>query len=157
VYRGITNTLFGLLTHHEQLDAVRTDRSLIAGAVEEGLRWEPPVVTTVRKVTVDTELEGVSVPCGGAINICLASANRDEARWDRPEEFDIFRPELGHLSFGSGPHVCLGIHMARMEMRVALEALFDRLEGLRLDPEATGVTVSGLQYRTADQLPVVWD
>jgi cytochrome P450 len=157
VYRGITNTLFGLLTHPDQLHAVRADRALVPKAVEEGLRWEPPVVTTVRRVTGDTELEGVPVPADGAVNICLASGNRDDSRWERPEQFDHRRPALGHLAFGSGPHVCLGIHMARMEMRVAIDALLDRLPGLRLDPSAPGLTVSGLHYRTADRLPVVWD
>jgi cytochrome P450 len=97
------------------------------------------------------------VPEGGAVNICLASANRDDGRWDHPERFDVFRAERGHMSFGAGPHVCLGIHMARMEMRVALDALLDRLPNLRLEPDATGLGVSGLHYRTADRLPVVWD
>jgi cytochrome P450 len=157
VYRGITNTMFGLLTHPDQLDAVRADRALVPKAVEEGLRWEPPVVATVRRVTTATELEGVHVPADGAVNICLASGNRDDSRWEQPDQFDIGRPPLGHLAFGSGPHVCLGIHMARMEMRVAIDALLDRLPGLRLDPAAPGLTVSGLHYRTADHVPVVWD
>ncbi len=157
VYRGITNTMFGLLTHPDQLQAVRADRALVPKAIEEGLRWEPPVVTTVRRVTRDTELEGVQVPADGAVNICLASGNRDDSRWEQPDHFDIGRPPLGHLAFGSGPHVCLGIHMARMEMRVAIDALLDRLPGLRLDPAAQGLMVSGLHYRTADRLPVVWD
>jgi cytochrome P450 len=157
VYRGITNTMFGLLTHPEQLDAVRNDRSLIPMAIEEGLRWEPPVVTTVRRVTGATTIEGVELPADGAINVCLASGNRDDSRWERPEEFDIARTPHGHLSFGAGPHICLGIHMARMEMRIAIEALLDRLPGLRLDPGADSTGVSGLHYRTADRLPVVWD
>jgi cytochrome P450 len=157
VYRGITNTMFGLLTHPDQLGAVRQQPSLIPVAIEEGLRWEPPVVTTVRRVTGATELEGVELPEDGAINVCLASGNRDQSRWDRPDQFDIGRPEHGHLSFGYGPHICLGIHMARMEMRVAIEALLERLPGLRIDPEAAPVGVSGLHYRTADRLPVIWD
>jgi cytochrome P450 len=157
VYRGITNTLYGLLTHPDQLRAVRHDRTLLAAAIEEGLRWEPPVVTTVRKVMRASDLEGTPVPEGGAVNICLASANRDDGRWEQPERFDVFRAERGHMSFGAGPHVCLGIHMARMEMRVALDALLDRLPNLRLEPDATGLGVSGLHYRTADRLPVVWD
>jgi cytochrome P450 len=157
VYRGITNTMFGLLTLPDQLDAVRNDRSLVPVAIEEGLRWESPVVTTVRRITGQTELEGVDLPADGAINVCLASGNRDGSRWDHAEEFDIHRPEHGHLSFGAGPHICLGIHMARMEMRVAIECLLDRLPGLRLDSGAGTLGVTGLYYRTADRLPVIWD
>jgi cytochrome P450 len=157
VYRGITNTLFGLLTHPEQLEAVRKDRSLIPVAIEEGLRWEPPVVMTVRQVTASTEIDGVPLPAEGAINVCLAAGNRDHSRWSHPEEFDIGRNPQGHLSFGAGPHICLGIHMARMEMRVAIEALLDRLPNLRLDPTVGPTRVTGLHYRTADRLAVIWD
>jgi cytochrome P450 len=156
-YRQLTNLLCGLLTHPDQLAAVQADPSLIPQAIEEGLRWEPPIMSFGRHVTRDTTLAGVPVPAGTTVNLCIAEANRDPRRWDRPEEFDIFRPTLAHMGFGQGNHICLGIHFARMELRVALEQLLARLPGLRLDPDADDVHISGLASRTAVRLPCVWD
>ena len=105
-------------------------------AIEEGLRWEPPLLTIIRTATRDTEVEGVPVPAGSMIVVNMGSANHDEKYWADPEPFDIFRPPRQHLAFAFGPHMCLGMHLARMETRVVLDRLFDRLPGLRLDPDA---------------------
>lgn len=156
-YRTLTNLLFALLTHPEQLDAITRDRSLIPQAVEEGLRWEPPLLSFGRVATVDTEIAGCPVSAGTTVNLCVSHANRDPARWDAADEFDIFRPARAHLAFGQGNHVCLGIHFARMELRVALELILDRLPGLRLDPGADDVHIDGLASRTALRLPCVWE
>jgi cytochrome P450 len=156
-YRTLTNLLFALLTHPEQLDAITRDRTLVAQAVEEGLRWEPPLVSFGRIATVDTEIAGTPVPAGTTVNLCVSDANRDPARWDDAGEFDIFRPPRAHVAFGQGNHVCLGIHFARMELRVALELILDRLPGLRLDPDADDVHIAGLASRTAVRLPCVWN
>ena len=118
----------------------RARPSLIPRAVEEGLRWEPPLLFFGRIATVDTEIEGRPVPAGKTVNVCVHSANRDPDRWDNPDEFDIFRQLHGHLAFGQGNHICLGIHFARMELRVALELIIERLPNLRLDPDATTST-----------------
>jgi cytochrome P450 len=155
-YRSSGNLLFGLLTHREQLDALRKDRSLMLVALEEGLRWEPPLLSIVRSAAVDTEVEGVAVPKDAVITVWVGSANHDETRWERPEEFDIFRKRIPHVAFGFGPHVCLGQHLARMETTVALNALLDRLPDLRLDPEAEGAEITGLMFRSPTRLPVLF-
>ncbi len=155
-YRQFCNLAFGLLSSPDQLGAVQRDRTLIPQAVEEGLRWQPPLISFGRTAVVDTEIEGVPIPAGAHVNAIVGSADRDPARWDHPERFDIFRPQLAHLAFGSGPHICLGIHFARMELKVALEQLLARLPNLRLDPDAEDVHIDGLGARSPDRLPVVF-
>ena len=156
-YRTLTNLLYALLTHPEQLDAVTRDRTLVAQAVEEGLRWEPPLVSFGRVATVDAVIGETHIPAGTTVNLCVSDANRDPARWDDADEFDIFRPPRAHVAFGQGNHVCLGIHFARMELRVALELILERLPGLRLDPDADDVHITGLASRTAVRLPCIWE
>ena len=156
-YRSLTNILFGLLTHPDQFEAVLADRSLIPRAIEEGLRWEAPLLAFARTCTRDTTIADQPIAAGTHINLCVHAANHDPSRWDHPDEFDIFRPELGHMSFGQGNHICLGIHFARMELRVALEEILNELPNLRLDPEAVDVHVTGLGTRTTIHLPCVWD
>lgn len=156
-YRSSSNLLFGLLTHTDQLDALRADRSLATQAIEEGLRWEPPLLTIMRTATRDTVVEGVEIPAGATVIVNVGSANHDERYWDRPDEFDIFRPPRQHLAFAWGPHMCLGIHLARMETRVVLDRLLDRLPGLRLDPDAEAPYITGMTFRAPPALPVVWD
>src|SRR5262245_11965011 len=129
-YRSTGNLLFGLLSNPDQLDAVRSDRSLIPQAIEEAVRWEAPLLIITRVATRDTELAGVPIPAGSAIMPMLGAANRDEDRYADPDRFDIFREQKPHISFGHGGHVCLGMHLARLEMRVALNLLLDRLPGL---------------------------
>ena len=155
-YRSSSNLLFGLLTHPDQLEAVRKDRSLIPQAIEEGLRWEPPLTSIIRVAAEDTEVCGVRIPAGAAIMVCTGSANHDESRWENPEEFDIFRKRFPPVAFGFGPHVCLGQHLARMETAVALNALLDRLPNLRLDPEAEDPHITGLMFRSPIALPVLF-
>jgi cytochrome P450 len=155
-YRSTGNLLFGLLSHPEQLDAVRSDRSLIPQAIEEAVRWEPPLLTITRVATRDTELGGESIPAGSTVMPYLGAANRDEQRWERPDRFDVFRPAKAHIGFGHGVHVCLGMHLARLEMRVALERLFDRLPNLRLDPDGDDPHIRGQVFRSPTSLPVLF-
>jgi cytochrome P450 len=160
-YRSSGNLLFLLLTHPEQLDAVRADRSLIPQAIEEGLRYESPVLLTTRVTTTDTVLGNVDIPVGSSVTPMLASANRDPDAFDKPEAFDILREATRHLSFGLGPHLCLGLHLARLETRVALNALLDRLPNLRIDQDRAqrlDVHIGGdTLFRSPTHLPVVWD
>lgn len=155
-YRSSSNLLFGLLTHPDQLDAVRNDRSLIPQAIEEGVRWETPLTSIVRRTVEETELCGVTIPAGAAIMVCTGSANHDESRWEDPESFNIFRKRYPPVAFGFGPHVCLGQHLARMETVIALNALFDRLPNLRLDPKAVDPHITGLMFRSPQSLPVLF-
>ena len=88
--------------------------------------------------------------------MCLGAANRDPARWPSPDNFDITRPMAPSLGFGSGPHICLGMHVARAEIATAINALFDRLPNLRIDPDAEAPKIIGMYERGPDQLPVLW-
>jgi cytochrome P450 len=155
-YRSSGNLLFGLLNDPAQLDAVRHDRSLIPQAIEEGLRWEPPLLTIIRTATRDTEVEGMPIPAGSMVVINMGSANHDEKYWTDPERFDIFRTQRQHLAFAFGPHMCLGMHLARMETRIVLDRLLDRLPDLRLDPSEPAPFITGMTFRNPDRLPVVW-
>lgn len=155
-YRSSSNLLFGLLTHPDQLEAVQADRSLLPQAIEEGLRWEPPLLTILRTATRDVTIGEVEVPAGAVVVANLGAANHDETRWERPEEFDIFREQQPHLAFATGPHMCLGMHLARMETTVALNAVLDRLPDLRIDPDAPEPYITGMTFRAPPSLPVVF-
>ena len=159
-YRATGNLLMGLLSNPDQLDAVRNDRSLIPQAIEESIRWETPLLITSRRALVDTSIKGVEIKAGTQVVPNIGSANHDETRWDNAEAFDLFREPKGHISFATGVHMCLGMHLARMEMRCALNVLFDRLPGLRFDDAkvaADDVHIHGEQFRSPTSLPVVWD
>ena len=156
-YRSSSNLLFGLLSNPDQLHAVRADRDLMPQVIEEALRWETPLLTVARTAAEDVELGGVRVPAGGFVAISLGAANRDPARYPDPDAFDIYRKDKQHISFGDGAHKCLGIHLARLEMRVLLNAVLDRLPGVRLDPGATDPHIHGLLFRSPPNLPVRFD
>lgn len=156
-YRSSSNLLFGLLSDPEQLDALRADRTLMRKALEEGLRWEAPLTGIARTTTRDVEVCGTSIPAESQIQVCIGAANHDPTRWEKPDEFDLFRESKPHISFATGPHTCLGLHLARMETVVALNALFDRLPNLRLDPAAEDVHITGLTFRAPRELPVLFD
>jgi cytochrome P450 len=156
-YRSTGNLLFTLLSHPDQLDAVRADRSLAPQAIEEALRLETPLLNITRVATADTELSGVAVPAGSTVMLMLAAANREETRYVAPDDFDTWRAEpKPHIAFGHGAHACLGIHLARLEMRVALNLLLDRLPGLRLDPAADDPHIRGQVFRSPTSLPVLF-
>jgi cytochrome P450 len=155
-YRSTGNLLFGLLSNPEQLAAVRSDRSLIPQAIEEAVRWEAPLLIITRVATRDTELAGVPIPAGSAVMPMLGAANRDETRYADPDRFDVFRAPKPSISWGFGAHVCLGMHLARIEMRVALELLLDRLPDLRLDPEGKDPHIRGQVFRSPTSLPVLF-
>lgn len=153
-YRSSGNLLFLLLTHPDQLAAVTAERTLLPQAIEEGLRFEPPLLSINRTATCDVELSGVTIPAGASVTPCLGSANRDESRWEEPDRFDIFRPAVPHLAFAHGPHMCLGMHLARMETRVLVDAVLDRLRGLTFDPGDEDPHIKGLVFRSPTSLPV---
>jgi cytochrome P450 len=156
-YRSSSNLFFALLSHPDQLEAVRRDRSLVPQAIEEGLRWETPLPGIQRTCVRDTEVCGVAIPAGALVMVSMASANHDESRYERPDAFDVFRPAKTHMAFAFGPHRCLGMHLARMESRVVLEAVLDRLPNVRLDPEAKDPHITGELFRSPLALPVVFD
>jgi cytochrome P450 len=156
-YRASGSLLFALLNDRAQFDALYADRSLYAQAFEEVVRWEPPVTVILRRALCDTELAGVKVEEGADVALMIGAANRDERKYKDPDRYDMFREVRQHVGFGFGVHVCLGMHLARMESRVAINTLFDRLGPFRLDPEADAPHIEGLAFRSPLSLPVVFD
>jgi cytochrome P450 len=150
-------TLAAILERPAVLEAVRADRQLVRAAIDESVRWEPTDPMFSRHVTRDTEFFGVRLPEGSVLHLCLGAANRDPARWDDPDTYDITRAPKPTLAFGNGPHVCLGMHVARAEMNVGINALLDRLPNLRLDPDADPPNYIGFYERGATAIPVVFD
>jgi cytochrome P450 len=147
-------TLVALLQHPEALAAAREDRSFLRSVVEESVRWTPTDPVFARFVAEDCELGGVEIPAGAIVHACLAAANRDPSRWERPDEFDPFRSVKPHIGFGHGPHTCLGMHVARAEMSHGVTALLDRFPDLQLDPAAPEPRMVGLYERGPDAVPV---
>jgi len=153
-YRSSGNLLYLLLTHPDQLDAVRDDRTLLPQAIEEGLRCEPPLLTIARTTTCEVELSGVTLPAGEVITTHIGSANHDETRWEDPETFDIFRAPIPHIAFAHGPHMCLGMHLARLETRVLVNRVLDRLPDIALDTASGDPHIRGDVFRSPTALPV---
>lgn len=154
-YRATSNLLYLLLTHPEQFAAVQADRDLIGPAIEEGLRYETPLTTVQRTAIRDTEVAGVAIPAGAVVDVCIGSANRDETRWEHAEDFDIFRKWIPHITFAAGEHTCMGLHLARMEMRVAMECLLDRLSDITLVTD-DNPHIYGQPFRSPRSLPVTF-
>lgn len=156
-YRSTGNLLLTLLADPDGRDAVRNDRGLVPKVVEESLRYETPLLNITRLATKDTDIDGVPIPAGSTVMLMLAAANREEDRFPDPDRFDIARQDpRPHISFGNGPHLCLGMHLARMEMRVALNLLFDRLPNLRIDPQADDPHIRGQVFRSPTAVPVLF-
>jgi cytochrome P450 len=127
----IGNATLALLAHPEQLERVRSDRSLLPGAIEEVLRWDSPVQVVYRRATRDVELPSGRIPAGAVVVAMIGSANRDERQFGATASaFRVDRNPQGHLAFGFGNHFCLGASLARLEARVALAALLDELPAL---------------------------
>jgi cytochrome P450 len=150
-------TLGALLTNPEIFEAVRADRELVRPAIEESLRWNATDPMFSRWVTDDVDFHGTHLPKGSVLHICIGAANHDPTRWDRPDEYDIFRPLKPSIAFGNGSHICLGMHVARAEMATGINALLDRLPNLRLDPDKEPPRVVGFYERGMTEIPVVWD
>ncbi|MFI0778851.1 cytochrome P450 [Streptomyces sp. NPDC021212] len=149
---------FTLLTHPEQLAALKKDPALLHGAVEELLRYLTVIQFGIsRGALEDVELGGVTVRAGQTVTISLPAANRDPERFSDPDVFDIRRPAAGNLSFGFGVHQCVAQQLARAEMRIGYRTLFDRLPGLAL-----AIPADQVETRTTEivygikSLPVTW-
>jgi cytochrome P450 len=123
----IGNAAQALLDHPEQLARVQGDPALVPALVEEALRFDSPVQTVFRTATQDVALAGTTIPQGATVAVLIGAANRDERRFPDPDAFDVSRDARGHLAFGFGEHFCLGSALARLEARVALEALVPEL------------------------------
>jgi cytochrome P450 len=152
--KGLSNTLVGLLTTGQWKFLVE-DRDLIPKAVDEGLRWETSVLGVPRFATRDHDLFGVRLPAGAAVMCFTASANRDEKRWTHPDRFDLTRENRQSAAFGFGPHMCLGMNLAKAEMAQALHSLVDTAPGLALvDGGDDDIRIRGLASRGPAAIPV---
>jgi cytochrome P450 len=152
----ICNVILHLLSHPEQLERVEADRDLLAGAVEESLRLEPAAAVIDRYATRYVELGGASIERGELVTISIAGANRDPDVFSEPDRFDVARDNARlQIAFAHGPHVCIGMHLARLEAHTALARLLDRLPGLRLD-RARPAAPFGLVFRKPPTLHVLW-
>ena len=156
-YRGTSILLYCLLNNPDQLQAVRDNRKLIAPAIEEALRWDGPVVCQTRMAAADMTLDGVDIPKGALLDVMAGAANRDPALWPDPDRFDIFRKRDAHWSFARGPHICVGQHLARVEMTRAMEAILDNLHNLRRDPDKPAPEIVGSALRAPKHLHVRFD
>jgi cytochrome P450 len=151
----IANAFYYLLHAPEQLERARADRALLENAVEESLRIEPAAAVLDRYTTRDAELGGVRMGEREKVTLSLAAANRDPAFFPEPDVFDIARGNARHhVAFAHGPHVCVGLHLARLEARVALDRLLARLPRLRLTADEPP---RGLVFRKPPALHTAWD
>jgi cytochrome P450 len=152
----IANAVLHLLSHPEQRALVESDRDLLANAIEESLRLEPAAAVIDRYATRDLRLGDAPISRGDLVTISIAGANRDPEVFPDPDRFDVRRENARrHLAFAGGPHVCIGMHLARLETRIAIVRLLDRLPNLRLDP-ARPAAPRGLVFRKPPELYVLW-
>jgi cytochrome P450 len=152
----ITNLVLHLLQRPELVARVRDDAGRLDAAIDESLRLEPAAAVIDRYATADAMLGGVSIARGELVRISITAVNRDPAVFPEPDAFDLQRPNLRrHLAFAQGPHVCVGVHLARLEARVSIGALLRGLPGLRLDP-ARRSAARGLVFRKPPRLDVLW-
>jgi cytochrome P450 len=155
-YRVFGSCLHALLHHPDVMARVRADRSLITALIEETLRWETSVTMVSRRATTDTEIGGCPVPAGSPVTVYNGSANHDTERWPDADEWNLDRDPIPHLAFGTGPHQCLGMHLARIELDAGINAVLDRLPDLALDAEAPAPVIAGYAFRGPASLPVVF-
>ena len=152
----IANAIWHLLTNPAELALVEADRSLLPNAVEESLRLEPAAAVIDRYATRDVELGGVTIPRGDQVTISIAGANRDPAVFPDPDRYDVRRENAKlHVAFAQGPHVCIGMHLARLEAHAAVGRVLDRLPGLGLDPDRRSAP-AGLVFRKPPTVHVRW-
>jgi cytochrome P450 len=150
----IGNGLFCLLQHPGELARLRSDATLLPSAVEEMLRYEPPIIFLSRIAREDVEIAGVSFRAGDMLHLSLASANRDPAQFAEPDRFDVARADNRHVTFGYGAHFCIGAAIARMEGRVAFETLLSRFTSIALDgPKPRWAAATAL--RTLERFPLL--
>ncbi|HTE59285.1 MAG TPA: cytochrome P450 [Solirubrobacteraceae bacterium] len=152
----IANAIAHLLEHPDQLAAVRAEPALLANAIEESLRLEPAAAVVDRYATRDTELVGAPIRERELVIVSIAGANRDPAVFPDPDRFDVRRPNAKlHAAFAHGPHVCIGMHLARLEAHTAVARVLERLPGLRFE-DGGAPAARGLVFRKPDALRVRW-
>lgn len=157
----ISSTIYLFDQYPEQKKKFLDDPSLAEQAIEEVLRFESPAQAMPRMVKEDTEVSGVPIPAGSKIVVMFGSANRDPAKWDRPETFEITRPLANSrqktLAFGFGPHMCIGANLSRLEAHIAIRKLYDRLPDIKVDDAKRSERLLNHFVRGWRHLYVTWD
>ena len=154
VRSALPGGVLALAEHPDEQRRLRADPALLAGAIEELLRWHPPVLSFRRTATEDVELADVRIRAGDKVVVYHVSAHYDEREFAEPFRFDVARSPNRHLAFGHGPHKCLGAHFARLQMHAFFSAMLERLPEVRLagDPERlTSNFINGIKH-----LPLAW-
>jgi cytochrome P450 len=152
----IANALAQLLADDEQRALAQADPGTLANAIEESLRLEPAAAIVDRYATTDVTLGGADIARGDLVSVSVAGANRDPATFPDPDHFDVRRANASqHVAFARGPHVCIGMHLARLEAHTAVGRLLARLPGLRLD-RGHPAAARGLVFRKPPALRVLW-
>lgn len=146
-----------LLQRPELLERIRNDRRLIGKAIDEVVRFEPVASWKNRLVTRDVEIGGVKIPEGAFLSVAVGSANRDENVFPDSETFNIDRPAKLSFGFGFGPHMCLGLFLAKAEIETVVNALFDLCPNIRFDPTKPEAVIRGMHLRGPDSVHVIWD
>jgi cytochrome P450 len=155
--RMLSSALWHLLEPRENWEELLADPTLAASAVEEALRMEPPVIYHLRRTKVPIRFGDVEIPADQPVHLVFASADRDSAVFPHPDRFDLHREGMTrHLGFGRGPHFCVGAPIGRLEGRVALEMLAERLPSLRLEPGYDPTPEEHLMLRGLERLPIRW-
>ncbi|HXZ78956.1 MAG TPA: cytochrome P450 [Terriglobales bacterium] len=153
----IGNAVYLLLTHPDQLELVRTNPSLLHNLIEETLRYETPITMIPRVALLDFDFRGQSIRVGQIVQLSIASANRDSAHFPDGECFNILRPAAKNLSFGEGPHGCLGALLAKEEAQIAIASILSRLKNLKIDDRVPIRWYRNAGNRGPVNLPVIFD
>jgi cytochrome P450 len=146
-----------LLERPELLARIREDRSLVAKAIDEAVRYEPVATFKVRQAAKDVEIRGVAIPQGAMVSCIVTSANRDEDAFENADTFNIDRRAKPSFGFGFGPHMCIGQFVAKTEINCALNAILDLMPNIRLDPNKPAPEIVGAQLRGPHHVHVIWD
>jgi len=153
----LLNSLWALFEHQGALQRVQSDLALIPQLIEETMRWLSPVQSATRHVTSPFEWQGIEFASHDTVNCMLGAANRDPSIFTDPDRFDLDRPNSRrHLGFATGTHACLGSHLAKAEVRIALELLLGRMRNLRLERSLTEPP-SGYEFRQSRRMTLCWD
>ena len=152
---AITSAMWLLIENPAQMQRLRADPSLTKTFAEESLRMLAPVQGLFRKATRDVEIRGVTIPAGSILHVRYGAANRDDEAFERPDDFDLTREHvMRHMSFGQGPHACVGAPLARQEMVTALDGLLARLDDIGLDTGTEPQRNEGLLFYSFKTLPI---
>jgi cytochrome P450 len=153
----ICNAAVMVLADADRVALVRREPARLDTVIEESLRLEPAAAVIDRYATADTVLSGAPIARGELVRISIAGANRDPDVFDHPDRFDLDRSgSRRHLAFAQGPHVCVGVHLARLETRIAIATLLERLPAIRLDPRDPPPRIRGLVFRKPAAVQAVW-